>query len=559
MAIMLAILVSSCKKDYLDINDNPNTPTTSTGQLVLTNALNVTAGRIGHNQIGSFWGGYWSPPTTVSGFAPERTYNAQASFGTAVGLWQSCYDNLNDYDFVEKYGQENKIPILTGMAQVMKVFNFQLLVDAYGDVPYKQALKGLDNFTPAYDSAPAIYADLIPKLDVAISNLRQAVNPDFLITTQDIYFGGNTVSWVRFANTLKLRILLRQSKIAGKDQYIKDEIAKIFSTTDVINGTTLSVFLSGQFFLAKNENVASNPGYLRTTGRQNPFFEFYFVNAANASSPSRQFYVPSLYFTDKIYENSPDDLRDVRTIGGNANVAGGFTGTTLAITRPVVLAWSGVPFGETNNPLGGSFGYSDVANFGPGVFRSFNQNAVVMTASEALMLQAEAKELGFMPAAFAPTALALFQDAVRSSFVILYTTGASAIPAANAEAAANAYMALPGNTNALNGFIGNYATSPDKLRTIMEQKFICLFGFSGFETWCDVRKYQNVDGTPSTILDIPRSVNTGVIGSPSSRPLRLPYPVIEQQVNNTNLKAAIAAQQFGATIVSGKGIFWDVK
>jgi hypothetical protein len=70
------LLLGACKKDYLDINTNPNKPSNVTPGLVLTNALNATAsnttGSINFYQFASTWTGYWNYSGAVAAFAEER-------------------------------------------------------------------------------------------------------------------------------------------------------------------------------------------------------------------------------------------------------------------------------------------------------------------------------------------------------------------------------------------------------------------------------------------------------------------------------------------------------
>jgi hypothetical protein len=121
-----AIAISSCK-DYLNINDNPNSPISATPELVLTNALNVSAGRLVHNEIGAFWAGQWAPSGSVSGFTAEKTYDITTTFRT--GIWNSPYDNALDFQYVTREALKVGKPGVAGMALVMKAYDFQILVE----------------------------------------------------------------------------------------------------------------------------------------------------------------------------------------------------------------------------------------------------------------------------------------------------------------------------------------------------------------------------------------------------------------------------------------------
>ena len=574
IAILAITMVAGCKREYLDINKNPNLPTSSTAELVLPNALNVTAAGVTRNEVGAFWAGQWAPPTSVSGFGDERNYNTQGSWGTASTIW-TTYDNLTDYDFVEKDALAKGRKKMAGIAQVMKAFNYQLLVDAYGDVPYTDALKGADGLTtPKYDKAEIIYLDLIVKLDEAIANLSAPTtlaNPD-VTAAEDIYCAGNMKKWVKFANTLKLRILLRKSELPAEQSYISAQIAKITNP------------LGGGAFLEAYEDVFCNPGYLQTSGKQNPFWNRYGFTEANTVSATATQQALSEYAINAI--EKPAGPRDFQRI------------LRIAKPRPAIPAvyeFIGIPFGIVGNE---DYFYSKVSGFGPGLLQSFKQNMLIMTASESLMLQAEANVKGYL---VGPTGAYkdYFKDAVRSSFVLLKAganplsgspaTGQSSTwytdrlairesvnfaalsstfdaPKELSISAANNYMgygtANPAPLSASNqntlADIDSPVTPAAALKVIMEQKWICLIGFAGFEAWCDVRKYQNVSGGATAILDLPKSVSSGVTGTSSQRPLRIPYPASEAQTNNKNLSAAISSQGLGSVSnILTTRIFWD--
>ena len=102
------------------------------------------------------------------------------------------------------------------------MYNYQKLVDAYGDVPYTEALQGAGNVAPKFDGAAAVYQSLVKELDDAIAKIKtNAGNAGTTVTAlngaSDVLFGGDLTKWIQFANNIKLRILVRAegSSIAG--------------------------------------------------------------------------------------------------------------------------------------------------------------------------------------------------------------------------------------------------------------------------------------------------------------------------------------------------------
>ena len=217
-AAALTTAASSCQT-FLDVNDNPNQATSVTPDAQLASALVTTAanytGGVGngqnYNSYASFVAGYWGKSGTVSGFSEEQTYNYSSNY--YQNLFNLTYDNLNDYDIIQRVGSTSGYPNHAAIARIMKVYNFLLLVDEYGDIPYTNALKGIGNTSPTYDKAEDIYKDFIVQLKGAVADINAAGPDSRTVGAEDVVFRGNMTNWKRFANSLRLRILLRESQV----------------------------------------------------------------------------------------------------------------------------------------------------------------------------------------------------------------------------------------------------------------------------------------------------------------------------------------------------------
>jgi Starch-binding associating with outer membrane len=130
--------------------------------------------------------------------------------------WPFLYSNLRDNEILLQKARANPaFGVYEGPALILKAYLAATLTDLYGDVPYSEALQGKAGIiTPAYDSQEAIYTgpggilDNLDKGIAAISNY-QGVTP----LEGDVLYGGNRSKWVLFANSLKIKYLLR---ISGK-------------------------------------------------------------------------------------------------------------------------------------------------------------------------------------------------------------------------------------------------------------------------------------------------------------------------------------------------------
>jgi hypothetical protein len=88
--------------------------------------------------------------------------------------------------------------------EVLSVYAWTVLVDTYGNVPYTQALD-YTNPQPKYDDAAAIYTDLFTRLNTAIGQMKTSSTG---LGNADLIYRGDMTKWVKFANTLKLRMAI---------------------------------------------------------------------------------------------------------------------------------------------------------------------------------------------------------------------------------------------------------------------------------------------------------------------------------------------------------------
>src|SRR5687768_500437 len=246
-AALLVFATSACE-DALDINTNPNAATTADVQLVLPQAITASSFIANqYNTYGAHFGGYMANAGGFSGFGNLLNYNLTP--GDWNNLWTSTYqDPLTDLKYVmDKTEGKPELVYFNAAAKIMTVVNFQRLVDAFGDIPYTEALRGAEGITtPKYDDAATIYRDLYAKLDEAIAAINGAgIEALRLTKATDPLFGSNDAAerssaaqmadWIKYANTLKLRILVRVSGVPSFSSFVTEGAAaleKNFLTAD---------------------------------------------------------------------------------------------------------------------------------------------------------------------------------------------------------------------------------------------------------------------------------------------------------------------------------------
>lgn len=246
--ITLTFWLASCS-NISEFNIDPNNSATARPQEVLTSALGYIAFIMDaqYNDNAFLWGQYWTWGTGVS-LGDDARYIQLANAGNQA--WARSYsDALADIKFLKEVDHRG----YNGIAKTLEVFVYQYLVDHFGDVPYSEAVKGAIKdgsiLAPAYDDDAAIYPQLVTSLDAAIADLQAASTA---IGTEDLIFSGDITSWIKFANSLKLRVLLRMSDV-------NDVAAQARATVEF-----------GQFLETADE-IAEVP-FTGASGSENPMY-----------------------------------------------------------------------------------------------------------------------------------------------------------------------------------------------------------------------------------------------------------------------------------------------
>lgn len=217
LIILIAATFTACSDDLSDVNVDPKSPSEVPADVLVSNAtknlvdqmVNTDVNRNIFKMVAQYW--------------TETTYTDEANYDL-VGRningnhWNILYrDVLKDLDEAKKIMNERPDVTISdeetanrlAMISVLEVFTWHVLVDTFGDIPYSEALD-LSNASPAYDDDAAIYADLVVRLDEAIAMF----NPEAgTFGAADYLYGGNVDGWLKFANSLKLRLALRYADV----------------------------------------------------------------------------------------------------------------------------------------------------------------------------------------------------------------------------------------------------------------------------------------------------------------------------------------------------------
>ena len=170
--LVLGLAATSCD-DYLDINYNPNSPEESnmTTDILFPAAEMNLAGSYGDffRITGGYFAQYYSQAFGTSNYLDYSQFNMSATRSSTdyTQLNQRALKNLKTICELAEQTEEWGTYLA---AKTLRAFIYQILVDAYGEIPYSEALD-ISNPTPKYDDGAAIYEGVISELDEALRSM----------------------------------------------------------------------------------------------------------------------------------------------------------------------------------------------------------------------------------------------------------------------------------------------------------------------------------------------------------------------------------------------------
>ena len=510
--LLLAVVLlglGACTGDFEDYNRNPNQVTEDQME-----ALNYKTG----TKVRTLQGLVIPVQEHMYQFNESLAGGPFAGYiGATVDTWQTKFETYNPSADWRKWPFANVITetytpykgiiggtddeVAVAFAKLLRVAIMQRVTDSYGPIPYSK-LESNESVYVEYDSQEAVYTKMFEELDEAIETLGRntTLSSDAWSRYDGVYYG-NIAQWLRYANSLKLRMAMRLTEV-------KPELAQAKASEAIAGGVITTNADNAQMHAAENRTtlIYDDWGDHRVgadilcymTGYNDPRVEKMFL---------------------------PNDVGDYVGIRIGIDVAGKSTAMTKYSNLIV----------ESTTP-----------------YLWFN-------AAEATFLRAE-YELRW---GSEETAQALYEDAIRLSFEERGASGADAY-IADAASRPAAYTDPLGNYSAAAQSTITIAWAPgadnfeENLERIITQKWIAIFPL-GVEAWSEHRR----TGYPRLLPVVADKSGGGVDVAQGAR--RLPYPVEEYQQNNTNLQAAIqtlnAEQKNGNRTGDQMGtrVWWDCK
>lgn len=522
-----ALIATGCTGEFDDWNTNPHEATEeqmemdnlSTGtyfvQMQKNNfvieqlpAIGAETYQIIQNLTGDSFAGYTGATEIWFGNSNFLTYNMfvdwrnvafRMSFVYVMPAWQAIVKKANEL------GQ----PHVAALATVVKVAAMQRITDMYGPLPYTRFGNG--EVQIPYDSQKEVYAKFFEELENATKELNDFYNKDNAATIMakyDFIYSGNVKQWIKFANTLKLRLAMR---IRFTDYNVNGKTPQILAEEAIAHPVGVMTSVQDVARLMHSEDMSyRHPLYVIGEGE--------FDDARMGA-------------TMDSYLNGYNDPR--RSTYFKMASTGKYTGVRTGIDMDVSkYAGEEAPFSKLN--------------FGP------NNDLVWMNPAEAYFLRAEGALLGWNMNGAAKD---LYEQGIRTSFEYTGASGVDAylqneidVPVAY-EDPQNA-----GNNSPLLGKITIKwkadAAKEVNLEQIITQKWIAIFP-DGQEAWSEFRR----TGYPKIFPVVKNPTSSGINTNIQVR--RIPFPSTEYSDNAVNMPQAKAL--LGGEDNGGTKLWWDKK
>jgi hypothetical protein len=395
-----------------------------------------------------------------------------------------------------KPGGSAEDPGIYAMANIWKVQMYLPMTDYWGPIPYSKV--GSGSKSVEYDSQDAIYKDFFATLKASVSELSKYKGKSFL-GNNDQVFNGSVDKWITYANTMRLRLAMRVSKV---DPALAKAEAEAAVAAGVMTTTADDAFL---------KVTANSPNPLGGITAWNEF-----RMSASMESTLKGYSDPrmSKFFSPVPGTNKFKGLRN------------GYSQVQLGLKENTA---------DENSNVASTF--QDGARF--------SQPWGIMFSSEAYFLRAEGAVNGW---AMGGTAKELYEKGIDASMKQWGISDAAAIAAYTAGTSKPIALTDGVNTPAMTDIPVAFAATVDKQREqIGTQKWLALFPY-GFEAWAEFRRTGYPKLYPKLNSDNPDVPTTEFVR-------RAPFVSGEISTNKPGVDAGVT--KLGGADNAKTRLWWD--
>ncbi|WP_321331038.1 SusD/RagB family nutrient-binding outer membrane lipoprotein [uncultured Bacteroides sp.] len=355
-----ALVMTGCS-DFEELNVNPNNPSTVPANLLLPGIISTAVSAM--TGSGNDAAGQFVQHINYLGGNNESFGRYNITGASFREQWNGPMRSVKDINQLLSLAEQNNQPHYKAIGLICKVYVLSLMTDTYGDIPYVEAGRANENGLefPHFQSQEEVYGLMLEDLEAAnvlIKNIGAGA-----VVSNDILYNGDLGKWRKFANSLKVRILMRES--AKKD--VSAQVAAIFN-----DPSDYPVFASSddQATLVYNNTV--------------DFYNWYIQPKNLPSDGSGVIFGDNLRVSEALAD-SLKSKNDPRLTVFLAPTKSSFTAHQQSASSPLVYRGQPVGLSTTEQELLNKDNYSVIGS----AIRS-ESRAFVMSYSELLLLKSEA-------------------------------------------------------------------------------------------------------------------------------------------------------------------------
>ncbi|THH41093.1 SusD/RagB family nutrient-binding outer membrane lipoprotein [Neolewinella litorea] len=305
LACLLLIGFTACTDQFEEINTNPNSPVEVPTSYLITQAerslVDLVLGE-GFAGVGTYGSHYIQHLSQTQYTDVTRYDDVRTSF---YGFYTGGLEDLENVILLNTNEETKGSVSASGpnanqiaLAKIMQSWAFLSMTDFWGDIPYSEALKGLENLNPRYDEQEMIYRG-------AVNTLVEA--GDMIVpgpVEGDIIYNGDMELWRKFANSIILRAGIRVSDVApelGREWVnlaLSRGVISDNSENAQLNYITGGEFANNTFYtdaLTRTDYAISEPLVSFLEERNDPRLAVYAQPTANSVAAGKTEYVGMPY------------------------------------------------------------------------------------------------------------------------------------------------------------------------------------------------------------------------------------------------------------------------
>lgn len=209
--VVAGLLFQGCEKDFDEINKDPDAITVVPPDYLLPGSI-MSISNIENAYMESFaYASDWVQFTACGLWADPGKYYYEKSRSL---MWDNMLTGpLQDLKVMNRLSAEANNKSLRAVSAIMYAYGYGLLTDVFGPVPYIHSLQAENGINkPEYDQQEVIYEALLDSLKTANALLEGTTKID-IQSGYDVMFDGDALKWQKFCNGLRLRMLMRISKV----------------------------------------------------------------------------------------------------------------------------------------------------------------------------------------------------------------------------------------------------------------------------------------------------------------------------------------------------------